>query len=92
MSTRRAGAARAPPRAGGGRALGSAGEYYELTQADAATQSRRITEVFRAFWPRFHFRAGDTPLDGELVGFRLPTGERREFGYVGIGKMTHLEV
>jgi hydrogenase/urease accessory protein HupE len=74
------------------RALGSAEEYYELSRADATTQSRRIAEVFQAFWPRFHFRAGEMPLQGELTGFRLPAGERREFGYVGIGKMTRLEV
>lgn len=74
------------------RGVGSAAGYYALTQADPATQQKKIGEVFAAFWPRFNFRAGDIPLRGELKGFRLPKGERREFGYVGIGKMTTMDV
>lgn len=74
------------------RQLGSAGEYYALTQAPAGVQRERLERVFAEMWPRLRFRSGELPLAGQLRDFRLPTGERREFGYVGIGKITTLVV
>jgi len=74
------------------RLLGTPDRYYELIQADPSDQSRRLQEVFEKIWPRFHFRVDETPLSGQMKGFRLPTGPRSEFGYVGVGKMTEFEV
>jgi len=74
------------------RLLGTPEEYFALTQADFAAQDRRLRAMFAELWPQFQFRAGERPLEGRLVKFRLPTGPRGEFGYIGVGKMTEFDV